>query len=99
MKTTDWIVPVSDLQENLATIIKNAKQRPLVVTDEGRPSLYVLSVDLFDTLVERLSEMERAELEKNLAEGESQFATGASVTLKEALAAAEAKWQVEEVAS
>lgn len=99
MKTTDWIVTASDLQTNPSIVLENAKQRPLIVTDAGRPSVYVLSVEMFDTLIERLLELERIELVTNIADGERQFDTGQYVTLKEAVATAEAKWQMQEKVS
>jgi len=96
MKTTDWIVTESDLQADPGVVLKNAKQRPLIVTEEGRPSAYVLSVELFDQLVERLLHLERAELVGNLAEGERQFASGQFIPLQDAVASAEANWQAQE---
>lgn len=99
MKTTDWIVTASDLQANPGVVLQNAKQRPLIVTEGGRPSAYVLSVEFFDHLVEHLLELERSELVTNMAEGERQFAAGQFVTLKDAVSAAEAKWQAQENAA
>jgi hypothetical protein len=61
-----------------------------------QPSPILLGVELFDLLVERLLELERAELVVNLAEGERQFAAGQFVTLQAAVTAAEAKWQAQE---
>ena len=96
MKTTDWIVTTSDLQANPGVVLKNAQQRPLIVTEGGRPAAYVLSVELFDHLLDHLLELERTQLVTNLAEGERQFATNQFVTLQEAVAAAEANWQAQE---
>jgi prevent-host-death family protein len=96
MKTTDWIVTASDLQANPGVVLKNAKQRPLIVTEGGRPSAYVVSVELFDRLLDYLLELERSQLVTNLAEGERQFAASQFVTLQEAVAAAEEKWQAQE---
>jgi prevent-host-death family protein len=92
LKTTEWIVTTSDLQENPGAVLKNARQRPLIITEEGRPAAYVVSVELFDLLFERLLEAEQLELSKGIEEGEQQFAAGDFVTLADAMRAAEAKW-------
>ena len=95
MKTTDWIIPATDLQIDPAAVLQKAQQRPLIVTDEGRPKVYVLSVDAFDELMERLAQLEGSELATNIAVGEQQFHNGEFVSLKEATALLEAKWQQE----
>jgi len=92
MKTTEWIITASDLQHNPQVVLNNAKQRPLIVTDEGRPKVYVLSVDMFDSIMERLVELEDLELSTNIAESETQFEAGNYLTLDDAVAAAEVKW-------
>ncbi len=99
MKTTDWIVTASDLQADPSVMLENAKQRPLIVTDAGRPSAYMLSVEMFDALVDRLLELEQLELVTNITEGEQQFDAGQYVTLQAALETAEAKWQAQESVS
>jgi prevent-host-death family protein len=99
MKTTEWIITKSDLQHHPNIVLNNAKQRPLIVTNEGRPSAYVLSVDMFDSLLERLLELEHAELGSNIATGERQFEAGSYLTLKDAVAVAEVKWQSQESTS
>ena len=97
LKTTDWIVTSSDVQKNLGTVLKNAQQRPLIITEEGRPTAYVLSIEMFDQLFERVLELDRTELDSNLVEGEKQFVTGNYITLAEALKTAEARWQAAEL--
>lgn len=99
MKTTDWILTTADLQANPAIVLKHAKERPLIVTEAGRPSAYVLSVELFDALVERLAELEENELATNIAQAEEQFATGQYLRLQDAVAALEEKWQHDEAES
>ncbi len=96
MKTTDWIVTTADLQADPAIILKHAKERPLIVTDAGRPSAYVLSVELFDAMVERLAELEENEISLNIAQAEEQFSSGQFVSLQEAMAVLEEKWQRDE---
>lgn len=93
MKTTEWIIPTTDLQTDLVAVVQKAQQRPLIITDEGRPKLCLLSVDVLDALFERLAELEEAELATNIAIGEQQFAQGEFVPLKAAIAEIEARWQ------
>lgn len=95
MKTTEWIIPATDLQADPIAVLQKAQQRPLIVTDEGRPKVYVLGVDAFDALIERLTQLEEAELATNIAAGEQHFAHGEFISLKEATALIEAKWQEE----
>jgi prevent-host-death family protein len=99
LKTTDWIIPTTELQSNLTTVLENAQQRPLVVTNEGKPAAYVVSVEFFDRLVARLLEYEQAALQSNIATGEEHFATGNFLTLTEALRLAEDRWQAQESAN
>lgn len=93
MKTTEWIIPTTDLQTDLVAVVQKAQQRPLIITDEGRPKLCLLSVDAFDALIERLAELEEAELATNIAMGEQQFERGEFVPLKDAIAQLETLWQ------
>jgi prevent-host-death family protein len=50
LKTTEWIVTTTEAQQNLGVLLKNARQRPFIITEDGRPSAYVVSVELFDFL-------------------------------------------------
>jgi len=70
----------------------------LIVTDEGRPKVYVLSVDAFDALMERLTQLEETELAAHIATSEQQFEKGEFVSLQEATALIAAKWQQESAA-
>lgn len=97
MKTTDWIISATDLQADPTAVLQKAQKRPLIVTDEGRPKVYVLSVDAFDELMERLAQLEEAELTTNLATGARQFENGEFMSLQEATALLEAKWRHESV--
>ncbi|MBS1251159.1 MAG: Antitoxin RelF [Anaerolineales bacterium] len=64
-------------------IVENAQDRPIVVTLRGRPVVYVVGVELFDELMERLRRLEQRELELSIAVAEKQFADGGTVTLEE----------------
>lgn len=96
LKTTDWILTVDDVTRDASAVLKNAKKQPLIVTENGRPSAYVLSVEIFDQMFGKLVAQEELQLTTNVTEGELQFDSGKFVTLKAALAAAESKWQVQE---
>lgn len=93
MKITEWIIPTTDLQTDLVAVVQKAQQRPLIITDEGRPKLCLLSVEVFDAMVERLAELEEAELATNIAIGEQQFEQGEFLPLKDAIAELETRWQ------
>ncbi len=96
LKTTDWIVTVDDVTNNASAVLKNAKKRPLIVTENGRPAAYVLGVEIFDEMFAELSQRDGTYLSTNVSEGDRQFAEGNFVTLKAAMEAAEAKWQAQE---
>jgi len=98
LKTTERVITVSDLHEDLDTALHNAKQEPLLVTANGRPSIYMFSVDMFDSLMERVQFIEQSELIAGINLGEEQFKNGEFVTLQEASARAEEKWAQAETA-
>ena len=96
LKTHERIITAQDLAEGTPKALANAKKEPLVVTENGRPSVYMISVELFDALVGQLEAIENAELKAAVAAAEEQFANGAFKTLEEATALAEAAWQQQE---
>lgn len=49
----------------------------------------MLSVELFDAMVERLAELEKNEIAMNIAQAEEQFSSGQFVPLQEAMAVLE----------
>lgn len=93
LKTHERIITVEDLAAKAQKAVRNAQSEPLVVTENGRPTAYLISVDLFDLLVAQLEMIEDAELKAYIAAGEHQFAAGAYKTLAEATALAELAWQ------
>jgi len=93
MKTTEWIITAADLQADPTVVLRHAKERPLIVTEAGRPSVYVLSVEIFDAMLERLTELENQELTTNITQAEAQFAAEQFVPLQEAVSVLEEKWQ------
>ena len=96
LRTAERIVSVFDLQQNPDSVIQNARRQPIVVMAEGRPAVYIVSVEAFDELLERTLELERQELIANVATAERQFSTGDYLTLKETVQAAESRWQAQE---
>lgn len=83
LRTTERIVSLTDLQRNASAVVENARNQPIVVTLRGRPVVYVIGVELFDTLMERLQHLEQQELDLSIALAEKQFAAGESLTLEE----------------
>ncbi len=98
LNTHDRIITVQDLVKKGSRAIANAKKEPLVVTENGRPAVYIISVDLFDALVNQLEMIENAELKAHIATGEKQFSQGAYKTLEEATALVEDSWKKQESA-
>ena len=96
LKTKERIITVQDLAKATTQAIANAQQEPLVVTENGRPAAYLISVDMFDALLDHLEIIEKSELLAGIAQGEEQFKKGAFKTLEEARAIAEAAWQAVE---
>jgi prevent-host-death family protein len=96
LKTRERIITISDLQQDPDTVLQNAQQQPLLVTAGGRPAAYVFGVEMFDALMERLLDLERNELVASIAEGERQFDSGRYLSLRDAAARAESRWQTEE---
>lgn len=98
LTTYERIITVEELAARAKKAVDNAQQEPLVVTENGRPSAYLISVELFDRLVAQLEAIEDAELQAYLAMGEQQFAQGAYKTLAQASELAELAWQAQETA-
>jgi prevent-host-death family protein len=93
LRTHERIITTQELAKQVQKAMANAKREPLVVTEEGRPAAYLISVELFDSLIAHLEALEEAELVTNIAIGERQFARGAYKTLEDARAIAESTWQ------
>ena len=92
LKTKERIITVQDLAEATTQAIANAQQEPLVVTENGRPAAYLISVDMFDALLAHLETIEKSELLTGIAQSEEQFQEGSFKTLDEARAIVEAMW-------
>lgn len=83
LKTTERIVSLTDLQRNASTVIENSQTQPVIVTQRGRPVVYVVGVEVFDDLLDRLQTLEEREFKLSMALADKQFAEGETVTLEE----------------
>ncbi len=80
------IIPVSDLRQDVAKVLKRVRdsKEPLVITQRGRAAAVMLSVEAFE-------QSERArELLHLLARGEKEMASGEGHDLDSVLAEADA---------
>ncbi len=93
LTTRERIITAQKLARQVHVALANAQQEPLVVTESGAPVAYLIGVDLFDKLIERLTNLSDAELKTAVALGEEQLAKGAYKTLDEAEAILEAAWR------
>lgn len=96
LTTRERIITAEDLAQGTDKALLNAQTEPLVVTENGRPTAYLISVELFDALVAQLGAMDDAELRDLIDAGEQQFAKGAYKTLVKAAALTEKSWQEHE---
>jgi len=79
------IIPVSDLRQDAAKVLKQLKnsKEPLIITQRGRAAAVMQSVEAFEQ-----SEHDK-ELLRLLAKGEREIGTGEGYDLKAVLAEAE----------
>ena len=85
------IIPVSDLRQNAAKILKHLKdsKEPLIITQRGRAAAVMLSVETFER-----SEHDK-ELLRLLAKGEREIGIGEGYDLEAVLAEADSILTVE----
>ena len=93
LTTHERIITSQKLAEQVHKSLVNAQQEPLIVTEEGTPTAYLISVDLFDKLLAHLNTLRDEELRSAIATSEQQFAQGAYKTLEEAEAILATAWQ------
>ena len=79
------LVPVSDLRQDVAAVLRRlqSSREPLVITQRGRATAILMSVDAFER---RENERELLEL---LARGEREISEGRGVSLQAVLADAD----------
>ncbi len=66
----------TELQRNPRVVIQNAKDTPVAVTARGKPVAYVISVDMFDEIMQRVRQLEDQEFKLMMELAERQFAAG-----------------------
>lgn len=86
MSKVPELVPVSDLRQDVAAVLKRlqASREPLVITQRGRAAAVLLSIDAYERI-----EQER-ELLQLLARGEKEIREGKGSDLDAVLAEADA---------
>ena len=79
------IVPISDLRQGAAALLKKVRESrdPVIVTQRGRPAAVLLSVEEFERREQDL------EILRLLAQGEKDIAAGVGHDLDEVLADAD----------
>lgn len=65
----DRTVSMSDFKKNPAAVLRQAKQRPVVVLSHNRPAFYMLKPSLFEAIMEELADHDlQAKVAARLAE-------------------------------
>ena len=79
------LIPVSDLRQDVAAVLKRLQtsRKPMVITQRGRAAAVLLSIEAYER-----REQER-ELLQHLARGEKDIASGRGVALDDVLAEAD----------
>jgi len=79
------LVPVSDLRQDVAAVLKRlqASREPMIITQRGRAAAVLLSVEAYERRERELT------LLQLLAQGEKEIAAGHGTSLDEVLAEAD----------
>lgn len=79
------IIPVSDLQRQTAQILNdvNESSEPVVITQRGRASAVIVSAKRYAEIELQLDAYDDLELERLIALGENDVASGNTMTLDE----------------
>ncbi len=51
-------VSITDLKKNPSAVIKEADGAPVVILNHNRPSAYIVPVDVFEAMLEKLDDLE-----------------------------------------
>jgi antitoxin StbD len=51
-------VSITDLKKNPSAVIKEAEGSPVVILNHNRPSAYIVPVDAFEAMLEKLDDFE-----------------------------------------
>lgn len=86
MANVPEIIPVTDLRQDAAAILKRVRssQQPLIITQRGRAAAVMLSVEAYERVTHE------QQLLRLLARGEQEIAAGTGYDLDEVLAEADA---------
>lgn len=93
LKTREKIITIEDLAQEVHQAVSNAQREPLIVTDNGRPKAYLISIELFDNLLAQLEANEHAEMIEGIKIAEEQFNRGEYKSLEEAQIILEKVWR------
>ena len=79
------IIPISDLRQDAAAVLRNVRgsQQPLIITQRGRAAAVMLSIEAYE------SAEEEREILRLLAQGEREIAQGTGFSLKKVMTEAD----------
>ena len=60
----DYTVSMSEFKKNPAQVVRDAGENPVAVLNHNRPSFYMISPNLFETLLDELADRELVSLVK-----------------------------------
>ena len=60
----DYTVSMSEFKKNPAQVVRDAGENPVAVLNHNRPSFYMISPSLFETLLDELADRELVGLVK-----------------------------------
>ncbi len=75
-----YTASISELKKNPTALLKGANGEPIAILNHNRPTAYLLSADLYEMLLERLENLELAQL---VWERQAEKALAVEVTLDE----------------
>ena len=80
----DKIIPISDLQTSAKRYVDQVKKtdRPIIVTQRGRPAAVLMSYEGFEALQETSAEMQHPDWRERLARAEKESRAGRGVSLE-----------------
>lgn len=60
----DYTVSMSEFKKNPAQVVRDAGENPVAVLNHNRPSFYMISPNLFETLLDELADRDLTSLVK-----------------------------------
>jgi len=58
----DYSISMSEFKKNPAQVLRSAGEKPVAVLNHNRPAFYMVTPKLFEALVEKLVDLDLAEL-------------------------------------